>query len=230
LALAQVPPAQDAETGKGMFRIYCSACHGIRAQGGRGPDLTQTKLDNAALAAIIKRGSPSTEMPGYADSLGDDNILRVVAYIRSAAQPPSAPIAGDAAAGEKTFWGKGGCGGCHRVGTRGGRLGPDLSLVGRTRSVQHLREAMTDPSRDIAAGYAKIVVVTSDGKTVEGVERGFGNFSAQLVDSSGAYHSFVREEVRSMERTKQSLMPRSQLSDKEMNDVIVYLQTTGRKQ
>ena len=42
-AQAANPLASDpkaAEIGRGMFRIYCAPCHGIRAQGGRGPDLT----------------------------------------------------------------------------------------------------------------------------------------------------------------------------------------------
>lgn len=219
----------DAETGKGMFRIYCSACHGIRAQGGRGPDLTITTRDDESLYKVIKHGSPLTEMPGFSESLDEANLWRVVAYIRSASRPQEAPVAGDAAAGEKYFWGKGSCGACHRVAGRGKKVGPDLTLVGRTRSLQHLREAITDPDRDIAGGFAKIVVVTREGKTVEGIERGFDNFSAQLMDSAGAYHSFLKEEVRSMTRTKKSLMPAYQLTAQELNDLIVYLRSLGGK-
>ena len=35
--------AQDnaAGVGYGIFRIYCAPCHGIHAQGGRGPDLSR---------------------------------------------------------------------------------------------------------------------------------------------------------------------------------------------
>src|ERR1700682_3180233 len=32
---------QAAETGRWTFRILCAPCHGIHADGGRGPDLTR---------------------------------------------------------------------------------------------------------------------------------------------------------------------------------------------
>ena len=228
LAIAQSPPA-DAQTGKGMFRIYCSACHGIAAKGGRGPDLTRTTRSDEDLIGIITKGSPLTEMPGYSDSLGDANIRRVLTYIRSIAQPQEAPVTGDLATGEKLFWGKTNCGTCHHVGTRGGRLGPDLSLVGRTRSVQHLREAITDPGRDIAPGFATVEVITKEGRVIRGVERGFGNFSAQLMDSSEVYHSFDTNDVQALRREKKSMMPAYRLPDAELNHLIVYLQSLGRK-
>jgi len=221
--------ASDAEAGKGMYRIYCSACHGIRAQGGRGPDLTRTTLDNTALHRIIAQGSPLTEMPAYGANLGDANVWRLVAYLRTAAQPAPASVAGDAATGEKLFWGQGNCGACHRVGERGSRVGPDLTLAGRTRSVQHLREAITDPDRDIPNGYATIVAVTKSGATIQGVERGFDNFSAQFLDAQGAYHSFLKDDVASLTKSKKSLMPAYRYSAADVNHLIVYLQSLGRK-
>jgi putative heme-binding domain-containing protein len=184
-------------------------------------------MNDTELHRVIMNGSPLTEMPAYSGSLGEQNVWRVVAYLRSAAQPAQPPVAGDAAAGEKLFWGKGNCGACHRAAGKGARLGPDLSLAGRTRSVQHLREALTDPDRDIPKGYARIVVVTKSGQTVEGIERGFDNFSAQLVDSAGNYHSFLKDEVRSIERSKKSLMPAYKYSESETNHLIVYLQALG---
>ncbi|MGH6960807.1 MAG: hypothetical protein ACREE7_10005, partial [Dongiaceae bacterium] len=47
LALAQAPSKNPfagdpgaIDNGRGIFRIFCSPCHGIKADGGRGPDLT----------------------------------------------------------------------------------------------------------------------------------------------------------------------------------------------
>ena len=36
--------ASDIESGRGMFRTWCAACHGVDAKGGRAPDLTAAKL------------------------------------------------------------------------------------------------------------------------------------------------------------------------------------------
>src|SRR5438093_6970812 len=133
LALAQREPEnpfkndpQAVEAGRGAFRIYCSPCHGIRAEGGRGPDLTRGVYSegdrDADLFAVISSGVPGTEMPSFSLGLGDENTWRVISYIRSVTRHDAEKATGDAASGEKLFWGKGGCGGCHRVGARGGRM------------------------------------------------------------------------------------------------------------
>src|SRR5947209_3395914 len=111
--------AQAAGVGKGMFRIYCAPCHGIRGQGGRGPDLTRGVYNSehdAHLFHPIPGGVAGTEMESYAGVLSDDNIWRVVAYIRSlGGAATAAPATGDAARGGELFWGKGRCGNCHMV-------------------------------------------------------------------------------------------------------------------
>src|SRR5271155_448825 len=108
--------AQDAaETGRWTFRILCAPCHGIRADGGRGPDLTLGSYSagdsDADLFRVISRGVPGTEMAAYAGHMTDDEIRGLVAYIRSVAHAAEKPaIRGDAAAGENVFWNKGACG------------------------------------------------------------------------------------------------------------------------
>src|SRR5882757_7378201 len=119
VALAQQEPqnpfkndAQAVEAGRGAFRIYCSPCHGIRAEGGRGPDLTRGIYSvgdrDADLFGVISNGVPGTEMPSFSLGLGDENIWRVITYIRSATRRDAEKATGDPASGEKLFWGKGG--------------------------------------------------------------------------------------------------------------------------
>jgi putative heme-binding domain-containing protein len=227
--LASDPKA--AEVGRWMFRIYCAPCHGIHADGGRGPDLTlgtYTAGDrDSDLFRVISRGVPGTEMAAYGGGrVEDEGIWRMVAYIRSVARHDTASVPGNAQAGEKTFWGKGGCGACHRVGDKGKSLGPDLSRVGRQRSLAYLRTSVLKPDADVTPGYNTITVVTRDGKKIVGVEKSFDNFSAQLMDVSGKYYSFLREDVTSMQREPKSLMPSTYgqlLNESEMNDLLAYL-------
>ncbi len=219
-----------AEVGRWSFRIYCAPCHGIHAEGGRGPDLTLgTYLagdkDND-LFRVISRGVPGTEMAAYAGRVEDEGIWRLVAYIRSVARHDNAVVQGSASSGEKIFWGKGGCGACHRVAERGSGLGPDLTRVGRQRSIAYLRTSILKPDADVTPGYGTVTVVTRDGKKIVGVEKGFDNFSAQLVDLSGKYYSFLRDEVSSMQREPRSLMPSTyekNLSGSELNDLLAYM-------
>ena len=230
--MAQNPYAADLkapEAGRGIFRIYCAPCHGLKADGGRGPDLTlgtYTAGDSDdALHRVISRGVPGSEMPDFNERLGGDNIWKVVSYIRSAAKKDATLPRGNAAGGEKIFWGKGGCGQCHQVGTRGGRVGPELTLAGRRRSLAYLRDSIIDPNKDITPGYFTIVVETSDGKRITGVQRGFDNFSAQLMDAKETYYSFWKTGVKSLKREFRSLMPAydKTFSPSELDDVVAYL-------
>jgi putative heme-binding domain-containing protein len=223
--------AQDAaETGRWTFRILCAPCHGIHAEGGRGPDLTLGTFAagdrDADLVRVIARGVPGTEMAAYAGRVSDQEIAQLVAYIRSVAHSDKGTIRGDAAAGEKIFWSKGACGQCHRVGVKGTSVGPDLTRVGRQRSVAYLTASVVTPDADVTPGFATVTVVTRDGKKIVGVERNFDNFSAQFVDLAGKYYSFEREDVASMTRQPRSLMPATygkMLSAIEVDDLVAYL-------
>ena len=231
-AMAQNPYAADPkapEAGRGIFRIYCAPCHGLKADGGRGPDLTlgtYTAGDtDEELHRVIARGVAGSEMPDFNERLGGDNIWKVVSYIRSAAKKDAARPTGNIASGEKLFWGKGACGQCHRAGTRGGHVGPELTTAGRKRSLAYLRESITEPNKDITPGYYTIVVETRDGQQITGVQRGFDNFSAQLMDAKETYYSFWKSDVKSMKREFRSLMPSyaKAFSPSELEDVVAYL-------
>ncbi len=233
LAQETNPLASDpktAEVGRWSFRLYCAPCHGFHADGGRGPDLTLGTYSvgdrDIDLFRVISRGVPGTEMPAFAGRVEDEGIWRMVAYLRSIAHHESPNIPGDAASGQKIFWGKGGCGACHRVADRGSSLGPDLSRVGRQRSAAYLRTSILKPDADLTPGYGTVTVVTRDGKTIVGVEKSYDNFSAQLIDLSGHFFSFLREDVVSLQLVPRSLMPSTYerlLSESEINDLLLYL-------
>ncbi len=220
---------QAAETGRWTFRIFCAPCHGIHADGGRGPDLTRGTYSvgdqDRDLYNAIARGIPGSEMPAYGDRVDADGIWRLVAYVRSVARHDTETVQGDAAAGEKAFWGKGGCGQCHRVGGKGTGIGPDLTRVGRQRSLKYLKASVVTPDADITSGYGTVKVVLKNGKSISGIERNVDNFSTQLIDLSGKYYSFVREDVTSISREARSLMPsyETAFTPTELNDLLAYL-------
>ena len=225
--------AQAIEWARVKFRMACAGCHGLHATGGRsGPDLTRGTFASgdadADVYRVISKGVPGTEMPAFSDSLENDDVWRLVSYVRSLAGRDAAPIAGDPAAGEALFWDKGGCGRCHRVATRGSSLGPDLTRAGRQRSLAYLRESVVAPDADITPGYATITVVTRDGKKIVGVEKGFDNFSAQLTDLSARYYSLQKDDVTSIQREYRSVMPLNYarlFSDRELTDLLAFLAT-----
>ena len=228
------PLAGDAraiESGRVMFRMQCAGCHGLSATGGRsGPDLTRGTFTvgdtDADLYGVIFNGVPGTEMPAFAERLDDNDRWQLVSYIRSLTPHNTGPIPGDRSAGEQLFWEKGNCGQCHRIGARGGSVGPNLTRSGRQRSLAYLRESVVSPDADITADAATVTVVTRDGRKIVGVEKGFDNFWAAVMDVSGRYYSFQRDEVSSITREYRSLMPLNYgrlFSDRELENLVAFL-------
>jgi putative heme-binding domain-containing protein len=222
--------ASEIDVGRGLFRILCAPCHGIHAKGGRGPDLTTGVYANGSndrdLFRVVGSGVPGTEMPGFAARYGEDNVWRLIAYLRSATERQEAPPGGDRAAGERLFWGKGNCGTCHRVGPRGSAAGPDLSRIGRKRSLAYLRQSLLDPNADLTAGFYKITARPPNSGPITGVQRGYDNFSCQLMTLDGELRSFPRDETTRCDREFVSLMPSYRSwSPRELDDMLVFLLT-----
>src|SRR6185436_19015652 len=94
---------------------------------------------------VISNGIPGTEMPGFSARYENDDIWRLVSYVRSISGSGRNRITGNRDAGEQLFWNKGQCGQCHMVSGRGKRMGPDLTRIGRQRSVNYLRESVLSP-------------------------------------------------------------------------------------
>ena len=228
--------AEAADAGRVAFRIYCRPCHGIDAKGGRGPDLTRgTYLAgdrDEDLFRVIAEGVSGSNMAGYEERLPEETIWSIVSYIRMNASEEGTPVTGDPAVGEKLFWEKAQCASCHRIGGRGGRLGPDLTTAGRSKSVAYLRQSMTDPNDDFSPGYQTLTIVTLDGRKIEGIEKNYDNFSGQLMDAQENFHSYLSSEVRSMKRELRSLMPdySSSLTAHEIDDLLAYLAGLGREE
>jgi putative heme-binding domain-containing protein len=167
-------------------------------------------------------------MPAFGANFESDDLWRLVTYLRSLAVKGKVAATGNTQAGNDLFWNKGKCGQCHMIAGKGGRLGPDLTSVGRKRSLAYLKESIVDPNADITPGYNTITVVTKDGKTIVGVQRGFDDFSAQLMDPAENFRSFEKSDVTSIKREIRSLMPgsyRNSFNEKELNDLLAYLQS-----
>ena len=229
---AENPLAGDprAVAGGGeAFRPYCTPCHGIRGDGGRGPDLTRGVYSvgdkDSDLFRTIANGVPGTPMPGFASDLREEDIWRIVAFIRAIARHDVPAIPGDRAAGEKLFWGKGACSSCHMINGKGGRLGPRLNRVGRERSLAYLRDSLLTPNSDVQPEYATITAVRRDGSKVFGVGD-LDNFTVQIIDTAGNYYSFLRSDLASATRELRSLMPDNYsrlLTPGEIDDLLAYL-------
>jgi len=228
--------------GASLFRANCSPCHGLNAKGGgKGPDLSSGRWTHGgsdeAIFRTISQGVPGTEMP--ANSFEDSETWAIVAYLRSLSPPARPVVSGNRAEGEKVFWGRGGCSGCHMVNGSGGLLGPDLSRVGAARSVSSLIDSIRDPDKDLSDGmsdpnnhygvplvYDTVTVVLADGRRITGVAKNEDAFSLQLIDTSEQVHLLLKKDLKSVEHEHKSLMPAysaDTLNDADLHNLVAYL-------
>jgi putative heme-binding domain-containing protein len=242
-----------AKAGEFEFHINCAFCHGLGARGGgRGPDLTRAHLthgdSDADLFRNINQGIPGTAMPangtnGQGVGMTDEEIWQIITYLRSIQIKAPTKAIGNAQHGKQLFYGDARCSSCHMVDGKGGRLGPDLSSVAITRTMDSLIESvrrpsrrlawgLTEPTKEFAQEYETATVVTSDGQQITGVTLNEDQFSIQIMDMTEHIHSFQKNDLRSCKTSRQSLMPQyppTMLSDQELRDIIAYLFSAAAK-
>ncbi len=230
-----------ADSARVLFSEHCAPCHGPQGDGGRGPSLAVRTLvhapDDAALSAVIALGIPGTQMPATRMTAQENRQL--VAYVRALYRPQATRIPGDPNNGKRLFWSKAGCGRCHTVGPRGGRLGPDLTAIGTRRGPDYLRTELIRPEAEIPdtfASYRRVIympdnflqvrVVTRDGRQITGVRVNEDSFTIQLRDQADRLFSFRKDELRELRKDwGKSPMPAygGMLSNSEIQDVVAYL-------
>jgi cytochrome c oxidase cbb3-type subunit III len=245
--------AKAAKAGEYEFRINCALCHGLGAHGGgRGPDLTRAVKkhthSDADMFQVISNGIAGTAMPangtnGQGVGMTDEEIWQIITYIRSQEVKAPAQAVGNAARGKDLFYGDGNCSLCHMVEGKGGRLGPELTSVGGSRTREAIVDSVRDPSRRLAWGlteatkefpqeYESVTVVTADRKEIKGVTLNEDSFSVQIMDTSEQIHLLEKSKLLSFQKSRESAMPKygaDILSDKDLGDVVAYLISVGAK-
>jgi putative heme-binding domain-containing protein len=238
-ALSARDPAALAE-GQALFRGLCTGCHGGTGRGGKGPDLTDDRWIHGSsdedIAQCIQNGVPKTTMKKLGDALKPNQIRELVAYIRSLARSPTEGnwkpyIAGVPQAGRTLFFdpqGKAQCAKCHSIAGDGGRIGPALDRIASRRSPEFLMESILQPSKEIAPENEAVIVATKDGHVITGLRVNETNFSIQLHEENGRFHSLLKRDLDEVKVMAKSLMPENfseVLTIKELHDLYAYLLT-----
>jgi uncharacterized repeat protein (TIGR03806 family) len=124
-----------------------------------------------------------------------------------------------------------GCIQCHRFAGAGGGAGPDLTGIAKKRSTRELLESIVEPSKQRAPEFAATIVVTSDGKTIEG--RIAREDEHELVLHTGALGTPItvpKKEIEGRKLSTTSTMPArllDTLQKSEILDLLAYLISDG---
>ncbi len=226
-------PAADLSAGRAQFEARCSACHGGDGKGGpRAPDIVTPGMvqerDADEVRKLVKEGLPGRGMPGFA--VPEPDLTHLVAFYLSLTAPAiKSPVSGDSAAGRKLFLDKG-CANCHTRSEQARVIGPDLSSLGTERTLGEIEDEIRNPSGWIIPGYRTVEAKLQDGSIVKGFARNQSQFDLQLQTFDGRFEFFDRSEIASLSEPDVSLMPKTALSDQEVEDLVAYLSRLDGKQ
>ncbi len=120
------------------------------------------------------------------------------------------------------------CGKCHTLFHQGGEIGPDLTSF-RRDDVHGMLVNIVNPSLEIREGYENYVVVTDDGRTLNGFLVDQDNQTVVLRDSEGQTTVVAREEIEEMHAIPRSMMPEGileELAEQQVRDLFAYLRST----
>jgi len=118
------------------------------------------------------------------------------------------------------------CFDCHRYGSEGEGIGPDLTTVSRRFHIKQILESVLFPSQVISDQYASKTVVTVDGKTYTGIVGSAGEDAIVVLQSDGKKEVIEEDDIDEIVPSKKSTMPEglfNTLSMEEIADLFAFI-------
>jgi putative membrane-bound dehydrogenase-like protein len=137
---------------------------------------------------------------------------------------PAIAAKGDAAKGQIQYMAR--CVACHRAGTMGLQVGPDLVTV-KTKGREALLTAILEPHKEVASQFIAYTVLTKDGQTLAGIITNDNASSMTLKMMGGVEKTLQRSEIKGSSSTGQSLMPEgleTGMSVADMADLLSFIE------
>lgn len=120
------------------------------------------------------------------------------------------------------------CGRCHLLFEEGGRIGPDLTPFARD-NLERMLISVINPGLEIREGFENYLVVTTDGRVLNGflVERDSQVAILRGVDGQNVI--LKQDDIEEMKVVPQSVMPEGVLktfNEQQLRDLFAYLRST----
>lgn len=182
--------------------------------------ITAKQLGAVELKRFVDRsqGATKTGFQKQLDSILNSNRAAVLKNYQG-----SLELAGNAERGKQVFAKQ--CAACHRIGEVGVQVGPDIS-DSRVSTPDKLLTSILDPNRAIDNNYFRFVVLTSDGRTLDGLIAEETADKLVIRAQNDARHVIPRSEIEELKPTGMSMMPEgleSQIDLQSMADLIAYI-------
>ncbi|MEP3481252.1 MAG: PVC-type heme-binding CxxCH protein [Fuerstiella sp.] len=117
------------------------------------------------------------------------------------------------------------CSTCHRMGSVGSVVGPDLTDV-RSRSRTALLHEILDPNGKVEPRFCACTVITTDGTTLTGILANETADTIQLRTSGGRLEEVSQSDIEEIITSDRSLMPEgleTAVTEQQMADLLAFL-------
>jgi putative heme-binding domain-containing protein len=115
---------------------------------------------------------------------------------------------------------------CHKAGTNGLAVGPDLITV-KTKGREALLTAILEPHKEVASQFIAYTVNTKDGQTLSGIITNDTASSMTIRMMGGIEKTLQRSEIKGSSSSGQSLMPEgleTGMTVEDMADLISFIE------
>lgn len=193
---------------------------GLLAQQMQAGRITAGQIGVAELAKLVARsgGDTKTQLQQQLSLIANSDRSQAVEQYK-----PSLALDPDVQRGLEVF--RQHCASCHRVGEVGVDVGPNIS-DSRTKQPLELLTAILDPNLVIDNNYFRYVVLTEDGRVVEGIIAEETADALVIRGQDDKRELIRREDIDTMKATGVSLMPdglEAQIDQQSMADLIGFI-------
>ncbi|HZW30342.1 MAG TPA: HEAT repeat domain-containing protein [Isosphaeraceae bacterium] len=120
---------------------------------------------------------------------------------------------------------------CHKFGSKGEGLGPDLTTVSSRFRPEEILESIAEPSKVVSDQYKSLAVATADGKVYNGMPIVSDGPNLVLLLSDGTKVTIPRDEIDARKESNVSVMPVglvNSLSPQEIADLLALFNSAPR--
>ena len=193
---------------------------GLLAQQMRAGRITAGQIGVAELTKLVARagGDTQTQLQQQLSLIANSDRSQAVEQYK-----PSLAFDPDVHRGLEVF--RKHCASCHRVGEVGVDVGPNIS-DSRTKQPLELLTAILDPNLAIDNNYFRYVVLTEDGRVIEGIIAEETADALVIRGQDDKRELIRREDIDTMKATGVSLMPdglEAQIDQQSMADLIGFI-------
>ncbi|QDU78832.1 Membrane bound L-sorbosone dehydrogenase [Polystyrenella longa] len=181
----------------------------------------QDRLESAGTPEVKEQVAELTKsLPAVQDEIANLIVARTEAQKQHA---------GDLGQGQALY--KKHCSVCHKIGSEGALVGPQLDGIGG-RGMERIIEDILDPNRNVDTMFRSTTIITDEGKIITGLIRREEGTNLILVDNKGKEFAVALDEIDEQITSRNSLMPENVselMNESEFQDLVAYLLTQRGK-